>query len=80
VRCVYEIAQAVAVPIVGTGGVRSGEDALQMIMAGATCVGVGSALYNEGAAVFGRIASELRALLAAEGLASASAARGLAHV
>jgi len=80
VRCVYEIAQAVTVPIVGTGGVRSGEDALQMIMAGATCVGVGSALYNEGATVFGRIASELRALLAAEGLASASEARGLAHV
>ena len=39
---------AVDLPIIGTGGVLSGEDALQMIMAGATAVGIGSALYYDG--------------------------------
>ncbi len=55
VRCVYEISQAVDVPIIGTGGVLSGEDALQMIMAGATAVGIGTALYHYGAGAFARI-------------------------
>ena len=79
VRCVYDIAAAVDLPIVGTGGVRSGEDALQMIMAGATAVGVGSALYREGPAVFGRILNELETLMQQEGFDSLAAARGCAH-
>lgn len=80
VRCVYEISAAVDLPIIGTGGVSSGEDALRMIMAGATAVGVGSALYRGGSAVFGRIAAELGALMAEEGIARLSDVRGYAHV
>mgnify|MGYP001145642672 CR=1 FL=1 len=80
VRCVYEIAEAVDIPIVGTGGVLSGEDALQMVMAGATAVGVGSALYYDGDAAFRRIHDELRDLLAEEGIPNLDAVRGCAHV
>jgi dihydroorotate dehydrogenase (NAD+) catalytic subunit len=80
VRCVYEIAAAVDLPIVGAGGVRGGEDALQMVMAGATAVGIGSALYREGPGVLARIMNELEALMRREGYAGLDAIRGCAHV
>lgn len=78
-RCVYDIARAVSVPIIGTGGVDSGDAAMQMIMAGATAVGVGSALAGEGAAVFERINRELLALMRAENIESLAQIRGCAH-
>lgn len=37
-RCVYEISQAVSIPVVGVGGISSAEDVLQMMMAGASAV------------------------------------------
>jgi dihydroorotate dehydrogenase (NAD+) catalytic subunit len=79
VRCVYEIAQAVDLPIVGMGGVRSGRDAVEMIMAGATAVGVGSAVYGEGPPVFGRIRDEMVALMAELGYEGVDEMRGAAH-
>ena len=80
VRCVYEIAEAVDIPIVGTGGVLSGEDALQMVMAGATAVGIGTALYHDGDGAFRRILRELVDLLAEEGIPDLDTVRGCAHV
>ncbi|MGD8398309.1 MAG: dihydroorotate dehydrogenase, partial [Anaerolineae bacterium] len=79
VRCVYEVFQAVDVPIVGTGGVSSGRDAVEMIMAGATAVGVGSAVYGEGPEVFGRIGGEVAALIAELGYDSVAEMIGAAH-
>lgn len=79
-RCVYEITQAVDLPVIGVGGVMSGEDALQMVMAGATAVGIGSALRRLGDGAFRRIRAELEALMAEEGLRSLAEARGCAHV
>lgn len=47
VRMVYETAQAVKIPIIGMGGIATAEDALEMILAGATAVSVGTAnFYN----------------------------------
>lgn len=66
-NAVFQVARAVSVPIIGTGGVMSGADALEMISAGATAVGVGSAVYYEGPAAFGRIQRELEAWLAERG-------------
>lgn len=60
VRCIYDIRKAVNVPIIGTGGVYSGEDALELMMAGATLVGVGTATYARGIEVFGKIATEMK--------------------
>jgi dihydroorotate dehydrogenase (NAD+) catalytic subunit len=79
VRCVYEIFRAVDLPIVGMGGVNNGRDAVEMIMAGATVVGVGSAVYGEGPKVFHRIAGEMEELLAELGYESVAEARGAAH-
>lgn len=46
VRMVYQVAQAVKIPILGMGGIRTAEDALEFIMAGATMVAVGTANFN----------------------------------
>ncbi|PIR97350.1 MAG: dihydroorotate dehydrogenase, partial [Candidatus Doudnabacteria bacterium CG10_big_fil_rev_8_21_14_0_10_41_10] len=52
VRCIYDIFESVKIPIIGTGGVTTAEDALEVMMAGATLVGVGSAWYIKGDSVF----------------------------
>lgn len=47
VRMVYQVAQAVKIPILGMGGIRTAEDALEFIMAGSTMVAVGTANFHE---------------------------------
>lgn len=46
VRMVYQVAQAVKIPIIGMGGVATAEDALELILAGATAVSVGTANFT----------------------------------
>ena len=46
VRMVYQVFQAVDVPIIGMGGIASAEDALEFILAGATAVAVGTANFH----------------------------------
>ena len=77
-RCVAEIASRVSLPIIGTGGVASGLDAAEMIMAGATLVGVGSAVWQDGPGVFGRIARELQTFVDGEGYDRLKEMRGKA--
>ncbi|MGC8838003.1 MAG: dihydroorotate dehydrogenase [Anaerolineae bacterium] len=79
VRCVYRIAQAVDVPVIGTGGVMRGRDVVEMVMAGATAVGVGSAVYWRGPEVFGELLAELREFLVSHGYGSLAEIRGVAH-
>lgn len=60
IKAVYDIHKALpGTPIIGTGGVLTGEDAIEMIMAGATLVGVGTAVYYRDIACFGLIAKEM---------------------
>jgi dihydroorotate dehydrogenase (NAD+) catalytic subunit len=47
VRMVWEVAQAVRVPVVGMGGIRDACDALEFLIAGATAVAVGSATFAD---------------------------------
>ena len=47
VRMVYQTAQAVKIPIIGMGGVASAEDALELILAGASAVAVGTANFHD---------------------------------
>ncbi|NLE76932.1 MAG: dihydroorotate dehydrogenase [Chloroflexi bacterium] len=78
IRCVYQIARAVQIPIIGTGGVTRGRDVVEMLMAGATAVGVGSAVYWGGPEVFSDLTGELNDFMAAHGYDSLESIRGVA--
>jgi dihydroorotate dehydrogenase (NAD+) catalytic subunit len=79
VRCVYEIHQAVDIPIIGLGGVVDGRDAVEMIIAGATAVGVGSAVYYRGVNSFGMIAQEIASFMVEHGYETLADFRGMAR-
>ena len=67
VRMVWEAANAVEIPICGVGGVMSGEDAAEMILAGATCVAVGMANFVDPTASL-RVLSELEEWAESQGV------------
>ncbi|MBR9699064.1 dihydroorotate dehydrogenase [Candidatus Woesearchaeota archaeon] len=79
VRCVYEIYEKVKIPIIGTGGVTTGEDAIEMIMAGAAAVGVGTAFYYNGLEAMKKITSEMEAWMKKHKVKTLSEIRGKAH-
>ncbi len=79
VHAIYEIYRKVSVPILGIGGVTCGEDAIELMMAGATLVGVGSAAYWHGPEMMGILAGQMRAFLRAEGIARVCEVIGAAH-
>ena len=64
------------VPIVGVGGVRTGQDAARFILAGATAVQIGSAVYYDDMEVFAAAARGLAEHMAAKGYRSVEAFRG----
>lgn len=79
-KCVYDLYRALPnVPIIGTGGVNTGRDALEMVMAGATVVGVGSAIYYRGETAICGILEEMAAWMAAHHVAHLDELRGRAH-
>ena len=63
VRCVYDICKALRgtpAQVIGTGGVTDARDAIEMILVGAACVGIGSAVYHHGYDVFADVNSGIR--------------------
>ena len=58
-RCVYEIAKNVDIPVVGVGGVTTGEDALEYIMAGASAIQIGTGIYYRGIDIFKKVCREI---------------------
>ncbi|MBT4495229.1 dihydroorotate dehydrogenase, partial [bacterium] len=58
VRCVFDLYKAVKVPIIGCGGVTTGRDLIEMMMAGATGIGVGTAVLDRSVNVFSQIMKE----------------------
>jgi len=74
VKMVHDIYKAgkdgkIGCPIIGTGGVMTGRDAIEMMMAGATLVGVGSAVWFRGQDVFGQIVKEMNTWCESAGVA-----------
>jgi dihydroorotate dehydrogenase (NAD+) catalytic subunit len=79
VRCVWQVHAAMPeVPILGMGGIKTGLDALQFILAGASAVSVGTAVFHDPSAP-ARVSRELADALAARGIGRLSDAVGLAH-
>jgi len=60
VRCVYEISRNINIPVIGVGGITTGEDAIEYFMAGATAVQIGSGIYYRGLDVFKKINTEIK--------------------
>lgn len=79
VRAVYQVHAALPqVPILGMGGVASGKDALEMILAGASGVSIGTASFGNPTAIM-KIQTELKQLLIDRGFTSLKQAIGYAH-
>ena len=66
-RCVYMAASVTSLPIIASGGVMGGRDAVEFLMAGASAVQVGTATFTDPAAPW-RVLDELRAWCEAEGV------------
>jgi dihydroorotate dehydrogenase (NAD+) catalytic subunit len=79
VRCVWQVREAFPdVPIIGIGGVRTGRDALELLLAGAAMVGVGTAIFHDPSACE-RISRELEEELMSHGVERVADIIGLAH-
>lgn len=79
VRAIYQVHEALpTVPILGMGGVATGRDALELILAGAKGVSVGTASFGDPAAII-TIQNELKELLKVRGFTSVAQAVGYAH-
>jgi dihydroorotate dehydrogenase (NAD+) catalytic subunit len=79
VRCIWQVRQALPdVPIIGMGGVRTGLDALELMLAGAAAVSVGTVVFHDPSAP-ARILRELAEALAERGVERVADIVGLAH-
>jgi dihydroorotate dehydrogenase (NAD+) catalytic subunit len=79
VRCIWQVHAALPdVPILGMGGVRTGLDALQLVLAGATAVSVGTVIFHDPSAPI-RVLAELEQALIERGFGSFADAVGHAH-
>ncbi len=79
-RCVYELYEAVRIPIIGVGGVETSRDALEYIMAGAAAVQIGSGVGRKGLSVFRQVCDGLEAYMDDNGVNDVEELRGAAHV
>lgn len=79
VRAIYQVHQAMPkVPIVGMGGVLTGNDAFELVLAGASAISIGTATFHDPSAPI-RIKDELEELLISRGFTRFSDAVGYAH-
>ncbi len=79
VRCIHDIYKAVDIPIIGTGGVTYGKDAIELMMAGATAVGIGTAAYYRGIDCFSKITKEMEDWLKQSDYGSVKEIIGIIH-
>lgn len=75
-RCVFDIARTVDLPIFGVGGIERGTDAIGMFMVGASAVQVCTAAILRGSTLFGKIAHEMDVWLDRHGYASVNDVKG----
>jgi dihydroorotate dehydrogenase (NAD+) catalytic subunit len=81
VRCIADVYRATdgKLPIIGTGGVSTGEDALELILAGASLIGIGTAIGDRGHGVFKKVCEEMNDWCEKEGVKDISEMIGGIH-
>ncbi|TGC10589.1 dihydroorotate dehydrogenase [Methanolobus halotolerans] len=77
IKCVYDLHSALEIPIIGVGGISGWEDAVEMMMAGASAVQIGSAVYD-GMDVFRNVADGIESFMLQKGWSPGDIV-GLAH-
>lgn len=78
-RCVYQVHQAVELPIMGVGGIMEYQDVVEFLYAGACCVQIGTAVMYHGLDVFREITSGLEKFMTRKGFQNVEEMVGLAH-
>jgi dihydroorotate dehydrogenase (NAD+) catalytic subunit len=78
-RCVWEVSQAVNIPIIGCGGISTGQDAVEYILAGASAVEVGTAIMTHGLGVYKKINDEIAEYMDYNGFSNIMEMVGLAQ-
>ena len=78
-RCVWEIAKTVEIPVIGCGGVSNWRDAVEYILSGASAVEIGTIVMKKGFDVFGEIAEGIRSYMEINGFSNISEMIGLAQ-
>jgi dihydroorotate dehydrogenase (NAD+) catalytic subunit len=79
IRCVYDIAQSINIPVIGVGGITTGEDAIEYFMAGASAIQIGSAVYYRGPNVFKYVCKEINIWMDKHGYKKIAELRGAAY-
>lgn len=79
IRNIFDASREVNIPIIGVGGVTSGKDAAEMLMAGASAVQVCTEAILKGPGIYGKIAKELNEFLDNHGYKDVNEIIGLAH-
>ena len=79
VRCVFDLKEALKIPIIGVGGIETWRDAVEYIMAGASAVQIGSAVSSRGLGVFAEVRNGMAVFMEREGISSVQDMVGAAH-
>lgn len=79
VRCVYEIYEAVKIPVIGVGGIVSARDAIEYMMAGAKAVQIGTGVWYDGPEVFTRVCTQMIKFMEQNGFETVDQMVGVAH-
>jgi dihydroorotate dehydrogenase (NAD+) catalytic subunit len=78
-RCVWEIAQTVNIPVIGCGGITTGRDAIEFILAGASAVEIGTAIMTHSVDVYQDISECIRGYMVDNGFSNVKEMVGLAQ-
>lgn len=78
IRCVYELAQELNIPIIGVGGIKCGEDAVEYILAGASAVQIGGGIYYRDMRIFREVCKEMENWMKSNNYSAIEEFRGVA--
>lgn len=79
IRSIYDLYASVDLPLIATGGITTGEDAVEAILAGAAAVGIGTAIYYRGIDVFDKVTEEIKDWMKENNYTKLVEFRGIAH-